>query len=622
VRVSTDNIAQRGVTVSFKNKLLLASCFFSTFAMADPSDYQLEPVVVTATRTSQIVEDTLAPTVIITQEQIKQSQARDIGELLRLHAGLEIGRNGGIGQVTSLFIRGAESDHVLLMIDGVKVNPGTVAGPHWQNINPSLIERIEIVKGPRSSLYGSEAIGGVVNIITKTAQRHSQWSVGATAGGQTTRQLDGSFHAAGENAQAGISVSRFSTHGFPTRTASDLDRGYSNNSAQVYMNTGSENSNTKLSYWHTEGTTEYLSYDLKPKDQDFKDTALSLNSTHKMDNWTQHFKVSRTTNQITENQINDFSNTWDFSSTTRYSLDWQHDVQLHQSNLLTSGIYVAEERTASQAYGRPFTEDQTKTNTSALYLQDQIKSHVHNAVLAMRLTNHEDFGTELSYNMDYGVNISNQLRINVGIGKGFRAPDATDRFGFGGNENLQPEISNSIELGLKLKPSQHQLVGLNLFKNKINNLIQYEGPFFGGQNQNVGRTSITGIELSYRYQQRNLDALLEAVIQEPKNLETNELLERRAKRGLTANVFYHWRNLHPGLEIVAQSERRDINFDDGSPVTLAGYAIVNLSFRAQLRDQWSLTAKLENALDKDYQLAHGFNAQGRLFLVNLSYASQ
>jgi vitamin B12 transporter len=568
------------------------------------------------------MEDNLAPTVVITRDNIEQSQARDIGELLRLHAGLEIGRTGGIGQVTSLFIRGAESDHVLLMIDGVKINPGTVAGPHWQNINPNMIERIEIVKGPRSSLYGSEAIGGVVNIITKRAQENSQWSVGATAGGQNTRQLDASLHAAGAHAQTGINIGRFSTDGFPTRTTSDLDRGFSNNSAHVYMNAGSEISNTKLSYWHTEGTTEYVSFDLKPKDQDFKDTALYLNSSHKMDNWTQHFKVSRTTNQITENQINDSSNTWDFSSTIRYSLDWQHDVQLHQSNLLTTGIYVAEERTASQVYWNAFNEDQTKTNTSAVYLQDQIKSHVHNAVLAMRLTDHDDFGTDLSYNMDYGANISDRLRVNFGIGKGFRAPDATDRFGFGGNENLQPEISNNIELGMNLKPTKNQSLGLTLFKNKINNLIQYEGPFFGGKNQNVGRTSITGAEISYRYLHRDFDALLEAVIQDPKNLETNQPLERRAKRGLTANVFYHWRNLHPGLEIIAQSERRDINFDDGSPVTLAGYAIVNLSLRTQFLDHWSLTAKLENALDKEYQLAHGFNAQGRLFLVNMSYASR
>ena len=125
------------------------------------------PIIVTATRTAQIADQTVTPTIVITEKDIELSQSRDVAELLRFHAGIELSRNGGPGQSTSMFVRGTESDHVIIMIDGVKMNARTVSSAAIQNMNPDLIERIEVVKGARSSLYGSEGIGGVINIITK-----------------------------------------------------------------------------------------------------------------------------------------------------------------------------------------------------------------------------------------------------------------------------------------------------------------------------------------------------------------------------------------------------------------------------------------------------------------------
>ena len=123
-------------------------------------------------------DESLSSVIVIDRDQIERSLAADVAELLRFHAGLELGRNGGPGQTTSLFMRGTESNHALVMIDGVEINPGTMGGAALQNISPRLIERIEIVKGPRSSLYGSEAIGGVVNIITRNTE-----GIEARAGG-------------------------------------------------------------------------------------------------------------------------------------------------------------------------------------------------------------------------------------------------------------------------------------------------------------------------------------------------------------------------------------------------------------------------------------------------------
>lgn len=124
-------------------------------------------VIVTATRTPTPIEEVLASVVVIDRDEIERSLAGDAGDLLRFHAGLDIARTGGPGQTTSLFIRGAESNHTLVMVDGVRINPGTIGQPALQNLAPELIERIEVVKGPRSALYGTDAIGGVVNVITR-----------------------------------------------------------------------------------------------------------------------------------------------------------------------------------------------------------------------------------------------------------------------------------------------------------------------------------------------------------------------------------------------------------------------------------------------------------------------
>src|SRR5688572_32674522 len=157
---------------------------------------ELEETVVTATRTPVPLDAVGAPVIVITRNDIERSLAGDVSELLHGQAGLEISRNGGHGQTTTMFMRGTDSNHTVVLVDGVRINPGTIGGAALQNIAPESIERIEIVKGPRSSLYGTEAIGGVVQLFTRGAARDG-FSAGATYGSHSTRQLfaDGALGA-------------------------------------------------------------------------------------------------------------------------------------------------------------------------------------------------------------------------------------------------------------------------------------------------------------------------------------------------------------------------------------------------------------------------------------------
>lgn len=168
---------------------LVAFLLGPTIAPAASEDAPQADIVVTATRSPISVDDAIVPVTVITRQDIEQSLAADLAELLRFEAGLDIGRNGGAGQSTSLFMRGAESNHTLVLIDGVRINPGTVGGAAIQHIAPELVERIEIVKGARSALFGTDAIGGVINVITRREDR--AWLEGSVGGGSfATRSGD------------------------------------------------------------------------------------------------------------------------------------------------------------------------------------------------------------------------------------------------------------------------------------------------------------------------------------------------------------------------------------------------------------------------------------------------
>src|SRR5690606_14601281 len=190
-------------------------------------------IVVTATRAPIPIEEAIVPVVVITRQDIEQSLATDLAELLRFEAGLDIGRQGGPGQATSVFMRGTESNHTLVLIDGVRINPGTVGGAAIQNIAPEVIERVEIVKGARSALFGTDAIGGVINIITR---RNDRLFVEGGVGGGSFNTRSGSVAAGrrSEDADAGIALNWQDTAGFPSSTGSDIDRGFENLSANVY----------------------------------------------------------------------------------------------------------------------------------------------------------------------------------------------------------------------------------------------------------------------------------------------------------------------------------------------------------------------------------------------------
>ena len=568
-----------------------------------------EPVIVTATRTAQTADATLASVQVITREQIEQAQATDVAELLRFQAGLDIARNGGPGQATSLFMRGTDSNQTLVLVDGVKVNPGTIGGAAWQNINPAMIERVEIVRGPRSALYGSDAIGGVVQIFTRRGRAPVSRSGSIGLGSNNTFTADAGISGKSDRFRGGLDLAVEATDGVEPRTDSNAPGDFNNHSFNLYAGTQFDWLAVEFSTWWTQGNTDYADFFGAPLDQDFQNgvSALTFDAAP-LDNLTSTLKLSYTIDKVAQTQDDDIART------RRWVADWQNNFQLGGHHLLSGGLNLTREKDYSVSLGSTFDEDR---NVKAVFLQDDVQYGKHKLLLAGRYTDDDFTQDKSTWSVAYGYHVLPRTRMFASVATAFRSPDSTDLFGFGGNPELRPEASRNYEAGLKHQFMGAQSLQITVFHNKIKDLITIDFATFPSEAQNIDRARIRGIEAQYQFQRGNWYATLEGILQDPENRETGRQLARRAKKSLTGSINYTRGPYTFTGKLLSTGERPNSDFDD---IDLDSYTLVDLAITRQLSRALSAHLRIENLFDKDYTLAEGFNTQDRAFFVTLRYA--
>lgn len=564
-----------------------------------------ETIIVTATRTEIALSDSTVPVSIITREDIELSMATDLSELLRFEADIDIGRNGGPGQATSLFLRGTESNHTLVLIDGVRMNPSTIGGAAIQNIAPEVIERIEIVKGARSALFGTDAIGGVINVITRRAD--SAYLEGGVGGGSFASQ---SGHVSGGNRTAsgefGLNLNWQTTDGYAPRTDSDIERGYDNVSANIYAAKSFGANELSVRHWQSKGNVEYLDFFLNPVDQDFENavTAIGLDS-RLFESGNSKLVLSFIEDNVEQQQ------TPDFVSSERLSLDWQYSHAFGRQTV-TGGLYAVEEDASTLSFGSGFDED---TSIRAAFLQNQLLLGRHKAFFAIRMTDHGDFGNHTTWNAEYALEISDALSLNLGFGHAFRAPDATDRYGYGGSEDLQPELADEWQLGLHYTPATRHSVQLELYANDIEDLIEFDFQSF--TLRNLDKAEIRGVHLGYEYQGDSFAVRADIVRQQADNVITAQRLLRRAEKTASVSYTHNFGAHRLGLSVLASGDREDFG-----GARLPGYVVANLTGQLQLSADWQLNVRVENLADTEYQTAANYRMQERSGFVELRYRWQ
>ena len=257
-------------------------------------------------------------------------------------------------------------------------------------------------------------------------------------------------------------------------------------------------------------------------------------------------------------------------------------------------------------------------------MQDQFESGANQLTAGLRYTDHSTFDGKTTGELSYGYQAGQATKLIASYATGFRAPGSTDRFGFGGNPELEPETSKSIELSARFNPSSVHRTRVSLFQNEIDNLINYVDPdgFNGvlpGRNENIDETRTRGIELTYLFRHGPYVVDTGITLQDPKDLTTGKQLARRAKEKFSITGRYAGNDYSASAELTYTGERPDSAYSD---IMLDAYTLLNLSATKTFSERIHLGLRLENITDEDYQLADGFNTAGRSAFFDIRYMNR
>jgi vitamin B12 transporter len=590
---------------------------------------ELQGVVVTATRTPVAQVDTLSETIVIDRAEIERLQATDVGQILQQYAGLDIGRNGGPGQPASLFIRGGNSNFALVLIDGVRVNNGSDGSGALANITPEMIERIEVVEGPRSSLYGSDAVSGVVNIITRRPGP-AQLDASVSGGSFGTTQGGGAFRDSGTigGHAWGVALGAQQQYvgGFPTYSGADQDANYRNRTLNGVADLQLGGVKLEARAWNANGYSKYYNpnYDptsfaflgtYSPADEDFLNSIYALQaSTHFTGNWESDLTLSRGEDDLHQRQDSDFVRTM------RPQADWHNVLTLGEYNRLSFGAIASRERVDALSFGTVI--DYARDNDYA-YLQDELNIQRHHAVLAVNYTHDAAFGERFNWNAEYGFDLTGSTKLIADAGSAFRAPTANDLYGYGGNPDLQPEKALNYELGLKQQLGVSQSVDLRLFRTDVRDLIEGENtsiPPLYYTTVNIDHSRSDGVQLNWNYRDAHWTATAGGIAQDPRDLDTGSELLRRARLSANAMLQRHLGRYDVGASFYTAGRREDITAVAGTPITDGGYGLLDLNAGVRITRELRFELRGSNILNHHYQTANGYNQAGSAVYATLRYA--
>ena len=588
---------------------------------AGRADASLAPIVVTAARLPQSQADALPFTTVISADQIRASQAVDLPALLRREAGIQFTQTGGIGQASGLFLRGADTRQTLVLLDGVPLTKqdatGTVSIEH---LMLDQIDHIEIVRGNISSIYGSSAIGGVVQIFTRRGQGPARVTAEAEAGSRgTTRIAAGVSGSTAANAAGdfhyALNASRFGTNGFSALNTAQVptanpDRdGYRNSSVSgaVSQDLGRDH-RVGANFSATRGKFDFDSNFGEPTDRHAGKTTVSTASIYSQDRfserWTSRLSYADSRDRNTNRYDTSFSNYDDrYQSHTRM-LQWTNEILLTSVWHATAGV---ERQWQSLSVDDGFTPAfDVNRNASSVFagLQGQFGAHQLQGNLRHDRTDRIDSATT-GY-LGYGYLFNPRWKALASIATGFAAPPLGYLYypGFG-NPDLKAEHSRSAELGLQYA-HEATLIRAAFFDTRTREQLQFD-PTVGdfGAFANIARARNRGLEISASGTLAEMVLRASLTLQDPRDATTGERSRRRART--LASLSAH-------RSIGAWNVGGDVGFtgsrSDGAQ-ELGAYGLINLNARYRISKAVELFGHVDNLFDRQYQTAHGFNQAPR-----------
>lgn len=602
-------------------------------AVAEETAAQLGEVVVTATRDEVPLEQVGSSISVVTAKEIEQQQIRTVADALRTVPGLDVVRSGSFGGTTAVFMRGAKSEHTLVLIDGIEVNDpsSTGGGFNFAGLTTDNIERIEILRGPQSTLYGSHAIGGVINIITKRGDGKLKGFLSAEGGSFNTAREDAGINGGTNLLQYALTVSRQDTGGI-----SAAGERYGNTERDGY-----QNSSVAGRLGITPTSTTELDFSLR-----FNHSRTSLdngggigmddpNHISRSDElffrsqgwlalldgrWEQKLGVSFADTSWSDDNDPDPAHPIDLLRSSFHGqsvkVDWQHTLRLHKTTTLVVGAETTEENAKSDYYSDgawgPYTStwDERFARTTGVYLQDQLSLFdTWHSTFGVRVDDHSKFGTEATYRFTTSYLIKqSDTRLKGSYGTGFKAPSLYQLYSSYGSPDLKPDKSIGWDLGVEQGLAfMKTTLGATWFRNEYSQMIDFDMTTW--KYTNVAKAHSQGLELTAALQPLdNLGLKATYTYTATKDDISGAQLARRPKNKLTFDANYRLMqkaNLNLGLVYVGTRYS-----DTANTLKMKDYLLVNLAGSYDVSKNLQLFGRIDNLFDRQYEEVAGYGAPG------------
>lgn len=594
---------------------LALGLLFASSAYADTlPEFVGDTIVVTPTRTPEKASAVVGDITVITAQEIAAAGQTSLVELLQAQPGVEVAQQGGPGTLAAVRIRGGNSNQTLVLVDGLRVGSATAGTTPLENIALDQVERIEILRGPASSLYGADAVAGVIQIFTK--QGHGTPRPSVTVGVGNHGLLQGQVNYGGETGNTrfslgagysrtdgGFSAARPGTYGYNPDQDGDEKR-------SVHLNVEQTIDDRNQIGLTAMANRDFVDYDAGTA----KDVA--HNQVNDVAAWWKGRLTGLWTSQLRvglgQNHTENFSLG---IPTGRFDTDqtqylWQNDFALSGGNL-TASLEHNDQHVSSDT---AFTATSRTVNAAQLGYLGQWGAHTLQA--SVRHDDYSDFGGHSTGTVGYAYAFNTAWRASASYGTSFKAPTFNDMYWpvtpyYQGNPALQPEQGRNLEMALRYQNHANQL-GLTAYRNRVKDLIVYVYPSM----ENVNRATLEGITLEGGTELAGVRIRASMDWQQPTDDATGKLLSYRARQHGTLDVSKVLDRWELGATLVASGSR----FADAANTRrLPGFARLDVRAQYRINPEWKALVRVNNVLNADYQLVAGYNTPGINGLLALQY---
>lgn len=610
-------------------KSTLGVAIAAALSFSVSAEQPIERITVTANKFEQSITDTLATVDVIERIEIEKNNYRDLPSILNTIAGVDVVRNGGFGQKADVFVRGASAKYTLVLVDGVRVSDASSGSVSLTNIPVNSIERVEIVKGARAAIYGSDAIAGVINIITRKASRNT---LSATLGSDSYENYQLAGGVVKDAVTFNYNLGYEDTDGYDVTgkdpslpvTNDHDDDGYTNKNVgfNLAYRTESAGEFSVLSQY-SEGQGEY--------DNAFGNDAYDFENYTAQLGWNQSSAIYTQSASVSisqEENIQTGTNVEQIYSTERVEFEYSGLYALTDTVELTGGVnFLNEDLSESSA-----TSSEQERDNNALFVGVFYDDETWLGNAVVRTDDYDFHGRANTYTTALGYKANQYVMLRLSHGTAFRAPSlinafVTDSPWYLPNNDIKPEESVNNEFGVTID-TQWGRYDIAIFDNKIDNLIdnKYDADTGKYVATNIDKVSMQGVELSADFEGFGFQHNINLSLLDAKDETTNTDLPRRPSETFNYTLGKSWGDFDANIAMQYRSSRPSIAYYD---TELAAYTVFNIAANYQLLDELSFQARIENITDKEYFTAGtgfaangellGYNAAGRQFFVGASY---